>query len=68
MRFTGTYMPPSITCIWRLAGVPDKDASVIRGAGKHIVIDRADRQTVHCIDMQEHVQSFSSAGTTIIQI
>lgn len=69
MSFTGAYMPSALTCTWRLAGVPDKNASIIRGAGKHVVIDRADGQTVHGIDVQEHIQSFSPAATTkVIQI
>lgn len=63
---TGTYRRISLTCIWWLTGVPDQDTSIIRGAGKHVVIDRTDRQTVHGVDMQEHIQSFSPAGTTII--
>lgn len=65
-NFTGTYRRLSLTCVWRLTSVPDQDTSIIRGAGKHVVIDRTDRQTVHGVDVQEHIQSFSSAGTTII--
>ncbi len=61
-------MPPPLTRTWRLAGVPDKNAPVVRWAGKHIVIDRTDRQAVHGIDMQEHIQSFPSVGATIIQM
>ncbi len=57
-------LPHPLTCIWRLASVPDENASVVRWAGKHVIIDRADGQTVHGIDVQEHVQGFSSAETT----
>lgn len=54
--------------MWWLASVPDENASVIRRAGEDVIIDRADRQAVHSIDMQENVQSFPPEGTTIIQI
>lgn len=58
----------SLTSMRRFASVPDENAPVIRRAGKHVVIDRADRQAVHSIDMQEHVQSFPPEGATIIQM
>lgn len=51
----------SLTCVWRLAGVPDEDASVIGGAGEDVVVDGADGQTVDGVDVQKHVQSFSPA-------
>lgn len=57
-----------LTSMWRLASVPDENPSVVRGAGKHVVIYRADRQAVHGIDVQEHVQSFPSVEATFIQI
>lgn len=68
MSFTQIYTLLPLTCTWRFAGVPDKNTSVVRWAGEHVVIDRADRQAVHGIDMQEHVQSFPSVGTTIIHM
>lgn len=51
--------PHSLTCVWRLAGVPDEDASVIGGAGEDVVVDGADGQTVDGVDVQKHVQGFS---------
>lgn len=51
----------SLTCVRRLAGVPDEDASVIGGAGEDVVVDGADGQTVDGVDVQEHVHSFPPA-------
>lgn len=50
-----------LTRAGRLSGVPDEDASVVGRAGEHVVVDRADGQTVHGVDVQEDVQSFPSA-------
>lgn len=54
----------SLTCIRGSAGVPDENASIIRRAGEDVVVDRIDGQTVDGVDVQEDVQSFSSAGDT----
>lgn len=48
--------------MWRLTSVPDQNAAVVRRACKYVVIDGVDGQAVHGVYMQEHVQSFSSAG------
>lgn len=53
---------PSLTCIRGSAGVPDENASIVRRAGKDVVIDRINGQTVDGVDVQEHVESLSSAG------
>lgn len=60
--------PTALTSMRRFASVPNKHPSVIGWAGKHIVIDRADGQAVHSIDMQEHVQSFPPAGSQALII
>lgn len=64
MTFRGEKYPSacSLTCVRRLAGVPDEDAPVIRGAGEDIVVDGADGQTVDGVDVKKHVQGFSPAG------
>lgn len=51
--------------MWRLAGVPDEDATVVRRAGKDVVIYRANREAVYGVDVQEHVERFSPGTTTI---
>lgn len=56
-----TTLTHSLTCVRRLAGVPDEDASVVGGAGEDVVVDGADGQTVDGVDVQEHVESFSPA-------
>lgn len=56
---------PSLTGVWGSAGVPDENATVVGRAGEDVVVDRVDGQTVDGVDVQEHVQSFTSAhGTT----
>lgn len=64
MTFTGEKYPSarSLTCVGRLAGVPDEDAPVIGGAGEDVVVDGADGQTVDGINVQEHIQGFSPAA------
>lgn len=52
---------PSLTCIRGSTGVPDENASIIRRAGEDVIVDRINGQTVDGINVQEHVQSFSSA-------
>lgn len=54
-----------LTSVRRLTGVPDQDAAVVRRAGEHVVVDRADGQAVDGVDVQEHVQSFSPGRTNI---
>lgn len=54
--------------MWWLASVPDENASVIRRAGEHVIVDRADRQAVHSIDVQEHIQSFPPEGARVVQM
>lgn len=68
MSVTGSYITSPLTSMWRLTSVPDENASVVRRAGEHVVIDGADGQTVHSIDVQEHVQSFPSARTPGIRM
>lgn len=56
---------PSLTGVRGAAGVPDENATVVGRAGEDVVVDRVDGQTVDGVDVQEHVQSFSSAqGST----
>lgn len=50
----------SLTGVRGSAGVPDEDAAVVGRAGEDVVVDRVDGQTVDGVDVQEHVQSFSS--------
>lgn len=64
--FIGFTSPPCLlTCTRRLAGVPDEDAPVVGWAGEHVVVDRTDGQTVHGVDVQEHVQSLLSVGRAV---
>lgn len=64
MTFRGEEYPSarSLTCVRRLAGVPDEDAPVIGGAGEDVVVDGADGQTVDSVDVKKYVQGFSPAG------
>lgn len=50
-----------LTCVGGPAGVPDEDASVIRRAGEHVVVDGVDGQAVDGVNVQEHVQSLPPA-------
>lgn len=49
----------------RLPSVPDQNAAVVGRARKDAVVDGADGQAVHSVYMQEHVQSFLTAGATV---
>lgn len=49
----------------RLPSVPDQNAAVVGRAREDAVVDGADGQAVHSVYMQEHVQSFLTAGATV---
>ena len=47
------------TSVWGLSSVPDEDSPVVCGAGEHVVVHGADRQAVHCVVVEEHVEGLA---------